>query len=636
MAATLRPPGRRPLAALACGLAVVLFVALNTWADRSLRSLRLDLTEDGAYTVSEGTRAVLASIREPIVLRLYASAGLDALGPDYAALEKRTGELLGEYRRMSGGLLRVERFDPQAFSPEEDMAVADGVQGVPNLLDDTRLFLGLSGTNSTDGRYTIPHLAPERAAFLEYDLTRMVHDLATPEKPRVALIGDLPLAGDRVARARPWAVLEAAERFFDVTQLFGDIRRIDDDIDILWLAEPGALGEATLYAIDRFVMRGGRVLAFLDPFSETLAAARAGAPGRPPRPPGPTGPETLAPLLEAWGVDIPARTVVGDRAGALKVQATRGANVVVTDYPVWFEVGRGALAADDPATGTLALLQFRSAGHIRAREGATTTVGPLVRAGPEAAEIDVARIEYAPDPAAILADFAPTGERYTLAARVTGPVRSAFPDGPPDAAGDEAGDGAPLAEHGAGAAAPLALILVADADMLADEAWVDNRGPPGQPVAAPFANNGDLVVNLLDALAGSDAMIGLRGRGVSDRRFVVLDEMARRAESQYRAKERELRRRIDELQREIDGLGAGGAATGAARQAAIREARDDMLDLRRELREVRFALRKDVADLKARLTALNIWAVPAAIGLFAVGFALRRAWRNRAFRRAGA
>ena len=149
-------------------------------------------------------------------------------------------------------------------------------------------------------------------------------------------------------------------------------------------------------------------------------------------------------------MDIPARTVVGDRAGALKVQATRGANVVVTDYPVWFEVGRGALAADDPATGTLALLQFRSAGHIRAREGATTTIGPLVRAGPEAAEIDVARIEYAPDPAAILADFAPTGERYTLAARVTGPVRSAFPDGPPDAAGDEAGTGRPLPETGPG------------------------------------------------------------------------------------------------------------------------------------------------------------------------------------------
>lgn len=626
MAATLRTPGRRLLAPLACGLAIVLFVALNIWADRSLRSLRLDLTEDGAYTVSEGTRAVLASIREPIVLRLYASTGLDALGPDYAALAKRTGELLGEYRRMSGGLLRVERFDPQAFSPEEDMAVADGVQGVPNLLDDTRLFLGLSGTNSTDGRYTIPHLAPERAAFLEYDLTRMVHDLATPEKPRVALIGDLPLAGDRVAQARPWAVLEAVERFFDVTRLFGDIRRIDDDIDILWLAEPGALGEATLRAIDRFATRGGRVLAFLDPFSETMAAARAGAPGRPPRPPGATGLETLAPLLEAWGVDIPARTVVGDRAGALKVQAMGGARVVVTDYPVWFELGRDALAADDPATGTLALLQFRSAGHIRPREGATTTVEPLVRAGPDAAEIDVARIEYAPDPAAILADFAPTGERYTLAARVTGPVRSAFPDAPPEEA-EEAEDGAE---------APLALVLVADTDMLADEAWVDNRGPPGQPVAAPFANNGDLVVNLLDALAGSDAMIGLRGRGVSDRRFVVLDEMARRAESLYRAKERELRRRIDELQREIDGLGAGGAATGAARQAAIREARDDMLDLRRELRDVRFALRKDVADLKARLTALNIWAIPAAIGLFAVGFALRRGWRNRAFRRAGA
>ena len=617
----------RMRAALGCACAAVLFVALNVWAERGLQSVRLDLTEDGLYTISEGTRGVLASIREPIMLRYYASSGLEALGPDYVALARRTDELLASYQRLSGGLLRVERFDPHPFSREEDMALADGIEGFADVLGQDRFFLGLAGSNSTNGRYHLPFLTPERADLLEYDLTRMVHDLARPEKVTVALIGDLPLNGNPAAQAVPWAVLETAERFFDIRTLFGSVSGIDEDVDILWLAEPGEIDQATVYAIDQFVMRGGRVLAFLDPFAESLVRPRS----QPPR----TGSlETLAPLLAAWGVEIPVREVVADRQGAVKVQVDRGGRTTVTDYPVWFAAGPDGMAGGDPVTANLSLLHFRSSGHIVAGEGAQTRIEPLVSSSADSRPIDLARVEFAPDPVEILATLEPGGGGAVLAARVTGPVRSAFPEGPPDAVTDEAVRTA----HRARAERPLTLLMVADSDMLRDDVWTQaSRVSGGMNV--PFAHNGDLVVNALDQLVGSDAMIGLRGRGISNRPFDVLETMTRQAESRYRSKERTLLRTVTELENRIGGM--RGYREGEdlvltpEQQDEIRRTRERMFEVRGELREVRFALEKEVRDLKTLLTLLNIWAVPALIGVFAVGFALLRARRAQLYRRAG-
>ena len=619
------PLNRRVRALLGCVLAVVLFVALNIWADRSLKSVRLDLTEDGLYTISDGTRAVLDSIREPVTLRFYASSGLEKLGPDYAALAKRVDELLRSYRQLAGGRLRVERFDPAPFSREEDLALADGIDGFADMLGGAQLFLGLAGTNSTNGWHQIPYLSPARTELLEYDLTRLVHDLANPDKTTVALLGDLPLKGDQTAQARPWGVMDAAERFFDIRAMFGSIDRIDDDIEIVWLAEPGGLDEVTLYAIDQFVMRGGRVLAFLDPHAESLIT-----PGRPqPR----TGSlETLKPLLDAWGVEIAPRRVVADRRGAVKVQMNRGGRVIVTDYPAWFAARAGTLAADDPVTANLSLLHFRSAGYITRRDGADVRIEPLVSSSAVARDIDLARIEYAPDPTALLADFEATGMQYVLAARVTGEARSAFPEGPPDTIEDET----VRAEHRTEASGPLALLLVADSDMLRDDVWAEPALIPGA-ARVPFANNSDFVVNALDRLAGSDAMMGLRGRGISNRPFVVLEDMTRQAELSYRAKERTLLDTVSELERQLDALrgyeDGEGVILTPEQQDEIRNTRDAMFEARSELREVRYALEKDVRDLKTLLTLLNIWAVPALIAAFAVCFALWRTRRARLYRR---
>jgi ABC-type uncharacterized transport system involved in gliding motility auxiliary subunit len=615
---------RRAVAAVCIALAIVFFLALNIWADRSLQSTRLDATADGIYSITNGTRKMLAGIDEPVTLRLYRSAGLEALGPVYTKHAKRISEMLDEYARLSGGKVRVEIYDPKPYSREEDLAVADGIQGIPNSADGTQIFFGLAGTNSIDGRYVLPHMAPERGKFLEYDLTRLIGDLANPKKTVVAVIGDLPLRGDRMSQSRPWAVMDQIERFFAVKTMFGSIDKIDDDVDVLVLAQPGALDEVTQYAVDQFVMRGGRVLAFLDPHPEALAMPAIMQ--RQPPPPNPLTTQTK--LLEAWGLDINRDKFVGDRGNGLRVQAQVGNRPVITQYVAWMQLGRDRMDENDPITGNLRVLQFRTPGAIKLREGSGMTLEPLVTSSADSMLVDVTRVMMMPDPVQLQAEFKAEGS-FVLAGRVSGPVKTAFPDGPPEAVKNEDVRKAHLNE----AKTPLNMVVIADTDMLEDGSWQQEQNLLGQRIVVPFANNADMAVNVLDSLSGSDAMLGLRGRGVQDRRFAVLDDIARQAEIRYRATEQELKKRIEDMQKKIEelqGKGAEGSlVVTSADEQEIEKMRSDMLDLREQLRDVQFRLRKDVADLKTVVTAINIWAVPLLVGLLALGFAVWRGVRAR-------
>jgi ABC-type uncharacterized transport system involved in gliding motility auxiliary subunit len=435
---------RNRLGALGIALAVVLFFAINILAGALLKSTRLDLTADKLFTLSTGTREVLSTMDEPVDLRLYYSSRLDELGPYFSSHAQRVQELLAEYQRLSGGRMQVERLDPQPFSLEEDLAVAEGLEGLPLRGDGTQAYFGLSGRNSTDDIEVISYLAPERANFLEYDLTRLVHDLANPDKPVVALLGDLPLMGTQFNQFQPWYVLEAMYQFFDVRFLGGKQERIDDDVAVLMLAQPHNVDEATLYAIDQFVMRGGRVLAFIDPLAEVMAA---GGGMNPMADPEGDAIAALEPLLAAWGIAIPAGQVIGDRTAAQRVSARIGGRQIVVDYLPWLSLDARHLNADDVITGDIRLVNLNSAGSIQARQGSTTSIEPLVVSSELSMAIDAEEIRAAPDPAKLIAEFAPGGEPFVLAARVTGAVKSAFPDGPPDGVTSEA-------EHLAEASAP--------------------------------------------------------------------------------------------------------------------------------------------------------------------------------------
>ncbi len=616
---------RGKLTWISIGLAIVLFFTANLFARNVLTSTRLDLTADRIYTLSEGTEEVLAAVNEPIDLRFYYSEQLDNAGAYFTTHAGRVRELLAEYQRLSGGQIRVERLDPEPFSTEEDLAVSEGLRGLPVSNDGVLAYFGISGRNSTDDNEVMSYLAPERADFLEYDLTRMIYDLGNPDKPVVGVLGDLPLMGSQFNQGQPWLILESMFQFFDVRFLGGNQKKIGDEVDVLILAQPQNLDATSLYAVDQFVMRGGRIFGLVDPFAESMANG-----GNQFAPAGGDAIGALEPLFAAWGIDIPKGKAVADAVNAQRVSARINGRDAVVQYLPWLAVGEQGFSPDEVVTAELERVTLNSVGSIRPREGATTTIEPLITSSVQAMEIETESLKVAPDPAKLIADFSPTGEIYTFAAKVTGPVKTAFPDGPPEGADEE------LAKnHLSEAEKPLSMILVADADMLHEQNWVRRQDLLGQRVAMPVANNADFAVNALEFLSGSQSMISLRGRGLSVRPFQVVDDMAQEAEFRFRAKEQELLAKIEEAQRNIQKLQGDEQQSGviltAEQQGEIETFRAEMIGLRQELRGVQRSLRQDVEALATKLKFINIWAVPLIIALIAIGLALFRQMRTWRF-----
>jgi len=616
---------RARLTWIGIGLAIILFFSFNLVARSVFTSTRIDLTSEGLYTLSEGTKEMLAGVDEPIDLRFYYSDSLAEAGAYFSTHAGRVEELLAEYRRLSGGNIRIERLDPEPFSTEEDLAVAEGVRGLPVSNSGDLAYFGISGRNTTDDNEVMSYLAPERADFLEYDLTRMVYDLANPEKPVIGVLGDLPLMGSQFNQGQPWLVLEAMFQFFDMRFLGGNHQAIGEEIDVLMLAQPQNLDVPSLYAIDQFVMGGGRVFALVDPLAETMINGANQF-----TPEGGSAIAVLEPLFASWGVVMADDKVIGDAVIAQQVGARINGRQTAVQYLPWLGLGEQNFPEGEVVTAALERVTMNSAGAIRARDGATTTMEPLLISSNEAMEIDAEPLRVAPDPSKLIAEFVASGETYTLAAKVTGPVTSAFPDGPPEGADEEL-----AANHLAEAQTPLSLVIVADADMLHDQNWVRQQNMLGQRVTLPISNNADFAVNALELLSGSQSLISLRSRGLNVRPFEVVDRMAQDAEFKYRSKEQELLAQIQETEQNIlklqDDEQQSGVILTAEQQTEIENFRADMIGLRQELRGVQRSLRQDIDALDTRLKFMNIWAIPLIIALIAIGLATFRQMRSWRF-----
>ena len=629
--------------ALAIGtivLAIVSFLALNTLAQLTLTSTRVDLTADSLYTLSDGTRGVLSTIDEPIDIRFYYSRRFDEIGPHIARYAQRVDELLREYARLSNGKIRIKRYDPEPFSPEEDLAVSDGLRGLPFDQSGDKVYFGLAGSNSTDDIDAIPYLAAERGNFLEYDLTKLISNLSHPDKAVVALISDLPLQGTQFDNYQAWLIVDQLKQFFDVKFLDKDATELPKDTEIVVVAGAHFLREPLLYEIDQFVMKGGRVLAMIDPFSESMALAGPAA-GQLPPPGVQFG--AVEPLMKAWGVTMNASKFVGDLNSAIRVgfpNPETGQQVAV-DYLAWLNLqGDGRFTRDDAVTAQVQRIVMTSAGALMPAEGATTKFEPLIVTSPVAAEISAFQIAQNPNPIAMLNGFESAGHSFTLAARVSGPVKTAYPDGPPEKMIEEAGDKADAlkAAHIAESQKPLNMIVVGDADMLTDRNWAQVQDFGGQRMAVPTASNADFTVNAIDNLRGSEGLLGLRGRGLSIRPFEVIAAMQREADNQFRTKEQELQAKIEETDKKIRKLQQEEQTTGvlltAQQQTEVDDFRAQMLSLRRDLRDVQHSLRQDVESLQSRIRIINIWAIPVLVAFVAIILALVRRARRARFHRA--
>jgi ABC-type uncharacterized transport system involved in gliding motility auxiliary subunit len=614
-------------------LAIVLFLSVNVFSQAVFRTARIDLTEETLFTVSPATKEILNSIGEPITLKLYVSGRVKEI-PGIATYAARVREMLENYTILAGGRLKLEVFNPQQFSPEEDQAVGFGIQAVPVSSAGDVIYFGLAGTNSTDDEDTIPFFSPSRERFLEYDLSKLVYNLAKPKKTTVALISSLPITADPQRRYTPWVSYEQASQFFDIRTLGGNIKKIGDDVDILLLINPTTLAEVTRYAIDQFVMRGGKVLAFVDPQPETNPPPPS-EPGMPPRP----WPEhKLGSLLEGWGIDAPADKVVGDRIAAQRVNALSAGRRVVTSYLPWLNLSRIHLRRDDVVTSEIERINLTSAGVLGLKEGATLKMEPLVSSSEDSTLIEVAVLRGNPDPVRMLTEFKSDRKAYPMIARYSGSLKTNFPDGPPKDEDDRFATGPDpelVKTHLAQSQKPTAIIVAADADMLADQIWLQGSG---NNMAVPVAQNGDLFVNLLDNLAGSVGLIALRGRGLSNRPFDYVEGIQRDAELRFRSKERELVTNLEDMEKKLTEQRRreeGTSILSREQQDQIAGFRREIVRTRSELRDVQHALRRDIEQLDSTTKVLNIGLVPVLIGLLAIGLALvRRARFSRRVREA--
>lgn len=605
----------------------VLFIALVMLSSVLLRGARIDLTENRLFTLSEGTRAILGKIEEPIQLYYFFSDRTAQNIPALRSYGTRVRELLEEMVAKSGGRLRLEVIDPLPFSEAEDRATALGLQAVPLGPGGESMFFGLAGTNSTTGQSTIPFFQPSKEAFLEYDIAKLVSSLSELDKPVVGLMSSLPIAPSFDPNlGRPgegWVIHSELSALFEVRSIETSATAIPEDVQVLFLVHPKALSDDTQYAIDQFVLRGGRLVAFLDPHAETEL------------PPG--GMDQMAAmfsskasefdrLLGAWGVKFDPERVVLDAKQALQIQSGMSGRPV--RHLGILGLDQSSLNQQDVVSAQLGTVNLSTVGYFELEEGRDVGFEALAQSSDQAMPFAADRVRFLPDPASLFNEFAGTGEHYTLAARLTGTLKTAFPE--------RSGEG-----HLAESAEPANVILVADTDLLSDRLWVQIQQFFGQRLVNAFADNGNFVINAVDNLIGSADLIAVRTRATSNRPFTRVEEIKRRADDRFRQKEQELQQELAETERKLAELQGSKEQEQALvlspeQRAELERFQDEKLRIRAELRQVRRQLDADIEALGARLKFINIAGMPLLISFGALGLLLLRNRRRREQAAAGA
>lgn len=621
----------RPLTyIIALVMLAVLFVAVNLMAGLFLRHARIDLTERALYTLSAGTARILAQIDEPIKLQFYFSRKLATDYPLQRAHGQRVADLLDEMAARANGRLTIELIDPAPFSDSEDDALGRGLVAQP-IAENEVLYFGLVGSNLIGSVETIAFFAPERRDYLEYDLARLIYNLAHPEKPHLGILSNLPLdtgAGGIGAalRGQSQAFLmynELIDRFA-VDFIAPDVKQIPATVDVLLLAHPRPLSVAQNYAIDQFVMRGGRVIAFIDPQSEvSLTAGENGEPLR-----GATEQSNMVDLMRAWGVVMDGTQIIADRARAQKVAVGQDLRRPLSDYILWLALIGDDVDDKDVVTAGIERLHLGTVGRLVPLADATTQFQPLVWASNDAGLLPRDFVLSAPSPDALLQSFMPLDERLVIAARLSGRINSSFAHAP-EAAKDAAKDsGAHIASTDS-----AHILLFADSDFFDDRFWVSEQVYQGQRFGVPIADNAKFLLNAVEHMMGSQDLISLRGRERGLRLFTRVEALRRVAQTQYRAEEERLLIRIDAAQSDLNRL---EREAGAAQQtqSAAQNYRRELLAARKALRKVQGNLNRDIVRLGAQIMWLNITAMPIALIIFGLGMSAVRRARRRATQKA--
>jgi len=592
----------------------VLFLALIMLTNAIFRGARLDLTENQLYTLSDGTVEVIQSVDEPISLRLFFSEETSREFPLMRAYYQRVREVLEEFEERSNGKLQVSFIDPKPFSEEEDQASLYGIQGVPvgNLGDS--FYFGLAGTNSVDDVQVVPFMDPRRERFFEYELAKLIYSLDHPDRPRIGMISSLSIGGSFDPHSQQqipaYTIYEQLQQFYEVVDIAQTESVLPENLDAVIIVHPKEVSQALLYDVDQYALNGGGVLIFVDPHAQNDKEG-IDASGLTEL----SGSSDLPLLFETWGVKYRDNFWAGDLRYALEVTTNQGQQRHVGILGLDKEV----MSNESVITATISSLNISTAGFFEPLEGATTTIEPLVTSSGNSQAISSLLLDNTKDISKLLKDFEVTDTIFNLAVRLSGPVNTAFPDGAP--AGVNGDDQIKEGD--------INVLLVGDTEMLSDIFWAQRQSFFGQPVVTPFAGNGDFVLNMVENISGSNSLAAVRPRDVANRPFTLVEELRVQAEEQYRATEKDLETELHETEAKLNEMQLARGDSDLTvlsdeQQAELQKFLDHKVDIRKELRQVRRNLDRDIENLGAWLKVINILLVPVLVAIAALLFFLRR------------
>ena len=649
-----------PLGLVSITAGLVLSVAMISFMPSSLR---IDLTEDRLYSLSDGTRNIVSNLDQQLEVMFFYSDSATEDIPQIRSFATRVQELLREIVMASDSNLRLNVIDPEPFSEDEDLATQFGIQPVPVTQGGEEIYFGLVVTNGSGENMpfnmqvseTIPLIRPDQEEFLEYEVIKLVAKVNNPDLPVVGLITQLDIDGGfdpvRGQATAPWMVMEYIRQLYEVRRV--DIagidanNHIDDEVDILMVVHPQDLSEEILYQIDQYIMRGGAIMLFLDPNADSMVTQS---------PQGtliPAGMRSELPrLLEAWGIAFENDKVLADNELALRV--VMGQSRRPSPHLGMLGVQRNYLAQNDIITNGLETINFSSAGAIAQLEETSTIFEPLIESSTDAMLMDAALLENVADPSVLFDEFVSSQQSYVVAARVSGLLDSAFPEGRPIVSeeGEESESQSEITsnslasedtvveqevvgseeaeeeiaeaveeevievrEHISGSGTIANIVVFADTDFLSDRMWVQVAQFLGRRIPQPFANNGDLIINALDNLSGSADLMSIRSRGRYSRPFTRVLDLQREADDRLRTEEADLLSRLAETEASLADLNQveDGEPIGQITpeiQSEIDRFNGEMLETRRRLRDVQYQLTEDIERLGANLKAIDTALIP--------------------------
>ena len=619
-------------------------------------NLRLDLTEDGLYTLSTGTKNILGRINadEPVTIKFYATND-DRVMPNLLKPHARSIEdLLLEYEKQSNGNVTLEVIHPNPDSDDEQKAKDDEIRGMTVNQEGDAIYLGLS-VQSLDRKEILPFLNPEDATAFEYDVSRAIAKVIKSKKTIIGVMSAMPIAGvpsmpfQQQRGPEAWAVVQQLKADYEVRDLPMTTAKIDADISVLLVVHPADISKAAEFAIDQYLLGGGNVIAFVDPQS-LLAQAMSTQPNQMTGQPGnliPTSSE-LPTLFKSWGISYQKDMVVADMnfRGMLQNRP----------IPTALQLPHKAINQEDHVTHGLQSFTLMNAGAFGIDRKDGLNVVTLASSSEASEMIDTAAAEkLRREP---LVNFTLSGKKQVLGVHISGKFKTAFPDGIPAApapAKESGGAAQDASAPAAGAAAPAAakapekkkddslkeskdsessVILFSDADMLYD-AFCLRQGDLGVGL---ITNGGNLpmVLNAVELLAGGGDLVQVRNRKAPVRPFTKLKEMRESVEEKYRPqlvkleKERQdLAEKLSKARPQLD-LKKGALIIDQGTMNNIKEMEKNSKTIDKQVRDIRKEVNKEVEFSKTLIKGLNVVIVPLVVGLLGLLFAVQRRVRTAA------